>query len=130
MTEVTDKIGRKFEFDRIRFKFDEELLRQAAIDVVDESRQRGQMVFDRYCELHLHKFQRNFEPSHFDNGRVLSRFSHLYTSPSPTIRITLEVSSGDLFDRYVGMPIDEIQASIRRDPAGWLRGSKMIAIEK
>jgi len=130
MGNVIDSIGRTFSFDNIRFKMDESLLQQAALEVTDQSRQRGQFVFDRYCLLHYQKYLKNYEPTHFSNGRIDARYQHLYDNKTPVIRITIDITSGQLFAQYIGMPIEEIEAAIRRDPRAWVSnaGGHMIAV--
>lgn len=130
MSEVFDALGRTFDFDRIRFKMDEELLQQAALEVPDKARQRGQLVFDRYCQLHRQKYLRNYEPGHFRNGRVDPRFQHLYDNPAPVIRITLDLTGGPLFDRFIGMPVADIEDAIKRDPRTWFAAGHLVAVEK
>lgn len=130
MGDVTDSIGRTFQFDRIRFKMDESLLQQAAQEVRDESRQRGQLVFDRYCRLHLLKYRRNYEPSHFANGRIDPAFQRYYDNPSPVISINIEITDGVLFDQYVGMPVEEIERAVRRDPRAWVNAGSVVAVER
>lgn len=130
MSDVIDSIGRTFKFDQIRFKMDEALLQQASLEVRDQSRERGQLLFDRYCQLHLQKYRRNYEPSHFSSGRVNSRFKPLYENMAPAIMVTIDITSGALFDRYIGMPIEEIEAAIKRDPRTWLNAGHVIAVER
>jgi hypothetical protein len=129
MTTVTDKVGRSFAFDRIRFRMDEDLLQQAAQEVVDVSKERGQMVFDRYCALHLFKYRRNFEPSHFSSGKLDERFRSLYDTPAPTIRVIVEIKAGPLFDQYIGQPTDYIEHAIRTDPRAWLSAGSVLTIQ-
>lgn len=127
MSEVQDSVGRTFKFDRIRFQMDDQLLQQAAGEVADQTSERGQLVFNRYCALHLSKYGRNYEPAHFGNGKLLPRFAALYTNLAPTIRISIEVRSGHLFDRFVGQPPDYIESSFRRDPHAWLANGVVLA---
>ncbi len=127
MAAVVDRAGRTHEFDRIRFKMDEALLQQAAVEVVDQTSERAQLLFERYCSLHLAKFGRNYEPTHFANGKLLPRFRSIYEQQSPTIRISIEVRSGGLFDRYIGQPPDAIESSFRANPREWLATAAVIA---
>lgn len=129
MSVVVDAIGREFKFDKIRFKFDEELLQQAASDVVAPARERAQSVFDRYCALHLAKYRRNFEPAHFAEGRLLDRYRDLYLRPGPSIRVTIEVTSGSLFERYIGQPFEHIEQAVRLDPVAWVRAGTVLAAQ-
>lgn len=87
-------------------------------------------MFDRYSRLHLQKYRRNFEPIHFSNGRVDSLYSHLYDNSVPVISITIEVTNGALFDRYIGMPIEEIEAAIKRDPRAWVNAGHVVVVER
>lgn len=121
MSKVVDAVGREFNFDRIRFSFDEDLLQQAGTEVVAQDRDRAQLVFDRYCVLHLAKYRRNFEPSHFASGKLLGRFRELYQNPAPAIFVTIEVTSGALFERFVGQPFEFVEQSVRLDPGAWVR---------
>lgn len=127
MAAVIDRTGRTHQFDRIRFKMDEALLQQAAVEVVDQTSERAQLLFDRYCLLHLAKFGRNYEPTHFANGVLLPQFRSLYEQRSPTIRIAIEVRAGSLFDRYVGQPPDAIESSFRANPREWLAAAAVVA---
>lgn len=120
MATVQDRAGRAHEFDRIRFKMDETVLQQAAEEVVDQTSERAQLLFDRYCALHLAKYGRNYEPTHFANGKLNPRFHVLYARKAPTIRISIEVRSGPLFDRFVGQPPEYIESSFRSNPRAWL----------
>jgi hypothetical protein len=130
MADVIDSSGRTFSFDRIRFKMDESLLQQASLEVRDQTKGRGQLVFDRYCHLHLHKFRRNYEPAHFSNGCINPRYQYLYENQSPAIRITIDITSGDIFDQYIGTPIEEIEAAIKRDSRVWFNAGHVVAVER
>ena len=131
MSEVIDVIGRTFSFDYIRFKMDESLLQQAAREVTSQNgRERPQLVFDRYCSLHHAKYLRNYEPAHFSNGRLKEEYKAIYDNKSPLIRISIDVEKGTLFDQYVGMPIEEIEAAVKRDPRSWFSAGKLIVVQK
>lgn len=130
MTTVVDAIGRHFKFDAIRFKMDEALLQQAAGEVIEQSKERGQLVFERYCRLHFYKYHRNWEPFHFANGRLKPEMQAIYGERVQALRIVIDVTSGALFDRYVGMPIAEIEAAILRDPRAWVKSGRVVAIEQ
>lgn len=123
---VTDRIGRTYTFDRIRFKMDEALLQQAAIGLVDETSERAQILFDRYCSLHLSKYGRNYEPTHFASGRLIPRFQAIYEQKAQVIRVVIEVRSGDLFDRYVGQPPNAIENSVRANPREWINAAAVV----
>lgn len=127
MATVVDSVGREFSFDNIRFNFDEELLQHAGSDVVVEGRDRPQLVFERYCTLHRAKYRRNFEPSHFANGKLRASYRELYLNQTPLIRVTIEVSEGPLFERYVGQPVEHVEQSVRRDPGAWVRAGTVFA---
>ena len=128
MSQVKDSLGRTHIFSRIRFKMDELLLQQAAVDVTDDDGERAQAIFDRYQSLHCEKYGRIYDPSHFGTHGPLQRFAALYMSRPQSIRISVEVSSGDLFTRFVGAPITEIEAAVRRDPGSWIRAGKVTAL--
>lgn len=127
MTKVVDSLGREFDFDVIRFCFDEELLQKASLQVINQDRRRGQLVFDRYCSLHLAKYRRNFEPTHFSRGKLLAQYAELYGNPAPVIRVSIEVSEGALFDRFIGQPFEHIEQSVRLDPGAWVRAGTLRA---
>ncbi len=123
MSVVMDRAGRQHHFDRIRFKMDEELLRQAASEVDDGEKRRAQVLFDRYCAHHLLKYGRNYEPVHFAHGRIKPNYAYLYEKRPAAIRITLEVRSGPLFDAYVGQQPAYAEASFQRAPRDWMMGA-------
>lgn len=127
MSEVRDAAGRTYRFENIRLRMDEGLIKQAAEEVVDQTRARGQLLFDRYCALHLSRYGRNFEPLHFSNGRLLPRFASLYANSAPVIRITVELRAGQLFDRFVGQPPDFIEQAFRQDPRAWATSGEVLA---
>lgn len=131
MSEIVDNIGRTFSFDQIRFKMDESLLQQATSEVVSQnSRERPQLVFDRYCLLHHAKYLRNYEPAHFSNGRLKEEYRSIYDNKLPLIRISIDVANGALFNRYVGMPVEEIEAAVKRDPRAWFMAGKLIVVQQ
>ena len=127
MATVQDRAGRVHRFDQIRFKMDEALLQQASEEVVDQTSERVQLLFDRYCALHLVKYGRNYEPTHFASGKLIPRFHVLYEKQAPTIRISIEVRSGQLFDRFIGQPPEYIESSFRSDPRGWMVAGTVVA---
>lgn len=127
MTTVTDRVGRTFHFDQIRFRMDERLLQQAGAEVADQTKERAQLVFDRYCLLHLSKYGRNFEPAHFASGQLLPRFAPLYESPRPSIVVTVEITEGPLLERYIGMPPDYVEQAFRLDPKTWVAAGSVIS---
>lgn len=125
---VIDGVGRTHSFSKIRFKFDEELLHQASLDIVDEEN-RPQMVFNRYNNLHLLKYGRNFEPAHFSNGKLRNQYKSIYRNKPEKLRLILEVSSPELIQKYIGYPPSEIEAAFQRSPAEWVAGAAVIALE-
>ena len=130
MPTVSDKVGREFHFDRIRFKMDEALLQQAASEVLDETSGRAQLVFDRYCFLHFEKYRRNYEPSHFSRGRLLERFTQLYATYRRSIVVRVVVTEGALFEKYIGQPAEYIEQAVRLDPRSWVQAGLMLCSQE
>jgi hypothetical protein len=130
MSIVRDDLGRVFDFDKIRWKMDEKVLQQAISEITDETTQRAQTLFDRYILLHRIKYRRAYEPGHFKSGRLRDDMEPLYSKPQPMLRITIDVKEGALLERFVGAPVDIIEAEFKRDPINWVKQSRVVAIEK
>lgn len=131
MATVIDSIGRSFDFDKIRFKWDDELMQQAAKEVLSQNgRERPQLLLDRYCQLHKAKYLRNYEPGHFSNGGLDSMYASLYENINPAIRITIDITQGELFEKFVGMPYEHVEAAVKRDPRAWVLAGNMRVEQK